>query len=86
MGSGFDSRGALAAKQDDSAKDRWKETQSVVRRLISEFIRAIRHGDFPVASRDDKCTSTCDFHMTCRVSQVRSLNKTWWPEIDPQSK
>jgi ATP-dependent helicase/DNAse subunit B len=86
MASGFDSRGALAAKQDEAAKDRWKETQSVVHRLIAEFVRAIRHGDFPVASRDEKCTGTCDFHMTCRVSQVRNLGKTWWPELDPKTK
>jgi ATP-dependent helicase/nuclease subunit B len=80
MGSGFDAKGALAAPRDNDSGPVWQDAQNAVHRLIREFIDNIRHGNFPVASRDDKCTSTCDFHMTCRVAQVRSLNKTWWPE------
>ena len=80
MESGFDAKGALAARHDDQSGGGWTKTQETVRRIIREFIDHIRHGDFPVASRDDKCTSTCDYRMTCRVSQARSLKKTWWPE------
>ena len=79
MGAGFDSKGALATPHSNDGPT-WEDTQNVVHRLIREFIDNIRHGHFPVDSRDDKCTSTCDFNMTCRVSQVRSLNKTQWPE------
>jgi hypothetical protein len=79
MASGFDAKGALALSAE-SGGSQWSETQAAVRRLIREFIDHIRHGDFPVASRDDKCTSTCEYHMLCRVAQVRSLGKTWWPE------
>jgi hypothetical protein len=85
MGNGFDSRGALATKCDDNAA-RWKETTTAVHKLIGQFVNNIRHGDFPVASRDDKCTSTCDYNTTCRVGQVRNLAKSWWPEIDSQKK
>jgi len=81
MGNGFDSRGALAAPCDDNVT-RWKETKNAVHKLIGDFITHIRQGDFPVASRNDKCTSTCDYNTTCRVGQVRSITKTWWPEID----
>jgi hypothetical protein len=80
MGSGFDTRGALAglAGGDES---RWQDTQSLVHRLIGDFVKRIRHGEFPVASRDDKCTTHCDYHLACRVAQVRSLGKTWWPDV-----
>ena len=44
---------------------------------IGRFVRDIRAGNFPVASRDDKCTSYCDFSTVCRVAQVRSLGKQW---------
>ena len=44
---------------------------------IGQFVDAIRRGEFPVASRDDQCTSRCDFNTVCRIAQVRSLGKTW---------
>jgi hypothetical protein len=81
MGSGFDSRGALAGPHRDD-RPTWEEIQNNVHGLIRKFINNIRQGNFPVDSRDDKCTSTCDYHMTCRVTQVRSLGKTQWPEPD----
>jgi ATP-dependent helicase/DNAse subunit B len=80
MASGFDSRGALASFKE-KAPD-WKGTQSAVHELIHSFIENIRHGKFPVDSRDKDCTGACDFRMTCRVAQVRSLKKTQWPETD----
>jgi hypothetical protein len=61
----------------------------MVHALIREFVDGIRKGDFPVASRDDKCTSYCDFHHTCRIAQARISNKLWWPEppsANPQSQ
>jgi ATP-dependent helicase/nuclease subunit B len=58
----------------------WEELQSSVVERIGQFVRAIRHGDFPVTSRDDQCTSRCDFNTVCRIAQVRSLDKTWSPD------
>src|SRR5262249_22980651 len=80
MGSGFDSRGALAARKDEGPT--WKDTQSAVHELIGKFIQNIRHGNFPVDSRDKDCTGTCDYRMTCRIAQVRSLGKTQWPDTE----
>lgn len=55
----------------------WKDLQSALSRQIGQFVRGIRHGDFPVVSRDDRCTSRCAFSTVCRIAQVRSLDKTW---------
>ena len=81
MGSGFDTKGALAGQQGGDGPT-WQDTHNNVHRLIRGFIDNIRRGNFPVDSLDDKCTSTCDYHMTCRVAQVRSLNKTSHPDTD----
>jgi ATP-dependent helicase/DNAse subunit B len=74
MGRGFDAKGAL-----DGAE--WSTLQESVHALIRQFIDDIRHGNFPVASRDDKCTSYCDFSLVCRIGQARSANKLWWEEL-----
>ena len=76
MGAGYDAKGALTDKIDDETPTGgWQDTQTIVHGLIREFIQNIRHGDFPVDSLDDKCTSTCDYRMTCRVAQARSLQQ-----------
>lgn len=80
MAGGFDEKGALAVPPEGKQVSHWDDTHSKVHTLIRTFVDAIRHGDFPVASRDDKCTSYCDFNLVCRVSQARSTGKTWWPE------
>jgi ATP-dependent helicase/DNAse subunit B len=82
MGAGYDAKGALTDKLDDETPTGgWQDTRAIVHGLIHEFIQNIRHGDFPVDSLDDKCTSTCDYRMTCRVSQARSLHKTQQPTL-----
>jgi ATP-dependent helicase/DNAse subunit B len=83
MASGFDSRGMLASHKEEAPD--WKGTQSTVHELIHTFIANIRRGNFPVDSRDKDCTGTCDYRMTCRVAQVRSLGKTQWPDADTNS-
>jgi ATP-dependent helicase/DNAse subunit B len=82
MGAGYDAKGALTDKLDDNAPiGGWQNAQTIVHGLIREFIQNIRHGDFPVDSLDDKCTSVCDYRMTCRVAQARSLHKTQQPSL-----
>jgi ATP-dependent helicase/DNAse subunit B len=76
MTAGFDAKGALAAAKNDDNGERWEKVRETVHRLVGKFVGDIRHGDFPVASRDDKCTSYCEFSTVCRVTQIRSLNKT----------
>jgi ATP-dependent helicase/DNAse subunit B len=79
MAAGFDAKGTLAVVQEVEDGDRWENTKSTVRRLVRQFVDGIRRGEFPVASRDERCTSYCEFNTVCRVSQIRSLNKTWPP-------
>lgn len=84
MGTGFDEKGALAARKKDEPGPDWSATQKLVHALIREFVDGIRGGAFPVASRDDKCTSFCDFSLTCRIAQARNTGKLWWP-VDSDS-
>jgi ATP-dependent helicase/nuclease subunit B len=76
MTGGFDSRGALAVETEGDAAARWDEVRGTVKERIAQFVADIRHGAFPVASRDDQCTSYCEFNTVCRIAQVRSLGKT----------
>lgn len=85
MGNGFDTKGALATPPPDASTIPWNETQATVHRLIRTFIDHIRRGDFPVDNRNDKCTETCDFQHMCRIRQVRSLKKVWWPRPSEDS-
>ena len=82
MGSGFDSKGALATAHDKENGDVWGTTHDTVRRLIRTFIDNIRKGEFPVDSLDDKCTSTCDYRLTCRIGQARAAKKTQHAEAE----
>jgi RecB family exonuclease len=80
MASGFDTRGALAAKKDADHEEHWSNVKATVRLAIQRFVAAIRGGNFPVYSRDAECTSLCEFNTICRIAQIRSLGKTWPPE------
>jgi ATP-dependent helicase/DNAse subunit B len=76
-----DARFSLKCASDDlQPSDAWNSLQSKVVERVGQFVADIRHGDFPVASRDDHCTSHCPFATVCRVAQVRSLAKPWWPD------
>ncbi len=52
--------------------------QDDVTRVIT-LVERMRDGQFPVISRDDECTSYCDFHTVCRINQVRAMEKAWPP-------
>jgi RecB family exonuclease len=83
MASGFDAKSALKVEQGGDSAEHWSNVQAAVRRSIGKFIAAIRGGKFPVASRDDTCTSRCNFNTICRITQIRSLGKISPPEVDP---
>jgi len=58
----------------------WTENlQPQLVQIVKQFVTDIRHGNFPVASRDDDCTSRCEFATVCRIGQVRNLGKQWFP-------
>jgi ATP-dependent helicase/nuclease subunit B len=77
MASGFDAKSPLIAKHGLDNDERWSNVQATVHRLVGQFVKAIRHGEFPVTSRDEHCTSHCDFNTICRITQIRSLGKIW---------
>ncbi len=62
----------------------WKELEPVLRARVREIVEGVRHGDFPMVSPDEHCTSHCDFSHVCRVHQARSLNKEWPPPEEAQ--
>jgi ATP-dependent helicase/DNAse subunit B len=66
------------------ASEEWKNLQQSVVARIRQFVTDIRAGSFPVFSRDEQCTSYCQFSTVCRVSQVRSLGKQWTPDLNPE--
>ena len=41
--------------------------------LVPRLVEHMRQGHFAVYSQDKQCTSFCDFHLTCRINQVRQL-------------
>jgi ATP-dependent helicase/DNAse subunit B len=78
MAGGFDAKGVLAVQHEDAdSRQHWNKLRTTVETLIGQFIDAIRRGQFPVFSRDDQCTSRCDFHTICRITQIRNLEKVW---------
>jgi hypothetical protein len=78
-----DARFSLRCSQDyQSPTEQWEQLQRDVVAQIGRFVRDIRSGNFPVASRDEHCTSFCEFSTVCRVAQVRSLGKQWFGEED----
>jgi ATP-dependent helicase/nuclease subunit B len=55
----------------------WSHLRNAIETLIVQLVDAIRAGQFPVASRNDECTSYCEFSTVCRINHVRSLEKRW---------
>jgi hypothetical protein len=85
MAGGFDAKGVLAVQHGDrDRREHWNKMRATVEERIGQFIAAIRRGEFPIFSRDDLCTSRCDFNTVCRITQIRSLGKTWQPEDTAQ--
>ncbi|HEX2474197.1 MAG TPA: PD-(D/E)XK nuclease family protein [Lacipirellulaceae bacterium] len=83
MASGFDAKSPLVVKHEAESRQRWAEIKATVRHLVQQFVSNIRSGKFPVASRDEQCTSRCEFNTICRITQIRSLGKPWPPEQKP---
>lgn len=63
--------------------DEWRSLKDKVTHRVGTLVAAIRHGDFPVHSRDDNCTGCCEYNRICRIAQIRSLEKQR-PEVVPE--
>ncbi|MBI2824095.1 MAG: PD-(D/E)XK nuclease family protein [Planctomycetia bacterium] len=59
--------------------DEWQELRQATIDRVVALVQCIRQGQFPVVSREERCTSYCEFRTVCRVNQARSLEKTWEP-------
>jgi hypothetical protein len=56
---------------------RWASIRSQLQETVALLVRHIRAGAFPLRPRSEKCTETCSFSQACRITQARSVDKTW---------
>jgi ATP-dependent helicase/DNAse subunit B len=57
--------------------ERWHEVREQLERVVAALAAHIRAGDFPLRPRKEDCTETCEFAQICRITQSRSVGKTW---------
>jgi RecB family exonuclease len=86
MDRGFDHKGTLNVLHgpagEDESTNRWTDLYSQAVASIARFVAAIRSGQFPVHSRDENCTGSCEFSTVCRVAHIRAIGKTWPTEAE----
>jgi ATP-dependent helicase/DNAse subunit B len=61
----------------------WETIRGSLADLVVGLVRSIRQGQFPVWSDDAQCTSFCPYRTVCRINHIRSLEKTWRPQVTP---
>ena len=80
---GFRPRQALRMYRNDEGRielePEWEELRAGLGDTVVMLVRAIRRGQFPVCSADERCTGHCPYNTICRINQVRSLEKTCQP-------
>jgi ATP-dependent helicase/DNAse subunit B len=78
---GFKPRQALRMYERDGdhivLNETWETIRGFVAETVVRLVRAMRRGEFPVFSDDDKCTSRCPYNTVCRINQIRALKKSW---------
>jgi ATP-dependent helicase/DNAse subunit B len=57
----------------------WEDIRDGLGDTVVGLVRSMRAGRFAICSADDHCTSRCPFRNTCRINQVRSLEKKCQP-------
>jgi ATP-dependent helicase/DNAse subunit B len=57
----------------------WENIRDDLGEVVFTIVRAIRRGQFPVCSADERCTGHCPYNTICRINQVRSLEKICQP-------
>lgn len=97
-GDGFTSGKALVAARTDIGKgnvdsggvsptDEWQEIcEEILPETSMKIIARMRQGEFPPKPASADQCRRCPLRTMCRVSECRSLNKTWdWQELPPSS-
>jgi ATP-dependent helicase/DNAse subunit B len=57
--------------------DEWAKVRGLLEGLVTDLVRHIRAGDFPLAPRSETCTETCPYAQVCRIAQGRGSGKSW---------
>lgn len=60
-----------------SDREKWTTFRNQLEAWVAEIVRNIRAARFPLAPRSLTCTDTCAFGQACRISQSRSIGKSW---------
>src|SRR5207249_7253266 len=55
----------------------WPTVRAQLEGWVATLVRRIRQGEFPLHPRFDNCTELCDYSQMCRISQSRSVPKSW---------
>ncbi|HKI31877.1 MAG TPA: PD-(D/E)XK nuclease family protein [Gemmataceae bacterium] len=57
--------------------DEWAKVSRLLEGLVTDLVKHIRAGDFPLEPRSDTCTETCPYSQVCRIAQGRGVGKKW---------
>lgn len=56
-------------------KEPWPDYRARVVAEVGRLVGQLRRGSFPVAPTNDRCRRSCDYRITCRLTQVRNAEK-----------
>lgn len=86
-GEGYREKDAVKFHLDSEGRleltSEWDQLEKQLRVRVKSLVEGIRHGQFPMHSHDDECTSRCAYRTVCRINQARSLGKQWQPPEEP---
>ena len=57
--------------------ERWRQVRRQLQDWVVTLVANIRGGVYPLKPRSETCTQTCQFSQVCRISQARSVDKSW---------
>src|SRR5262249_21807763 len=60
-----------------SDTERWPVIRRQLERWVATLVTNIRQGTFALKPRSETCTETCEYAQICRISQARTVPKTW---------
>jgi len=82
---GFKQKQAVVFSEQQNGRlhesEEWSQLKQMLLARVLALVHGIRAGQFPMHSADEECTNRCDFSTVCRISQVRSLEKSWEPPL-----
>jgi hypothetical protein len=56
---------------------RWRSVRETLEGWIVSLVRNIRQGVYPLKPRSEHCAQTCDYGEVCRITQSRTIEKSW---------